>query len=252
MTAFNLITVFSLGAVVGSFLNLCAYRIPLQEPIVFGRSVCPQCKHILGALDLIPILSFALLLGRCRHCSQNISFRYVGTECLSGLLFVVLFNTYGLTTLFLTYLSLTGILLVAAFIDIDYLYVPNSLIIFGLIAGSLLKLVSHSGTFSGTVVGFLAGGLPLLAVYLISHGGMGGGDVKLGAVLGVFLGWKLVFLGLFLSFLSGSIVGLLLILSGKKSRKDALPFAPFLAIGGFAAAAWGAELLSWYAVVSGL
>jgi len=245
MTALYLM-VFLFGAIVGSFLNLCALRIPKGEPIVVGRSVCPQCKHVLGATDLIPILSYILLRGKCRYCRQRISFRYVGTELISGLLFTAVFAAYGFTVYSVIYTLLTGILLVAALIDLEHMYIPNGLILFGLTVGTTVTLFLGSAHPKSIILGFLAGGVPMTAIYLLSRGGMGAGDVKLGAVLGVFLGWKLALAGLFLSFLSASVVGLLLIFSGKKTRKDALPFAPFLAAGGFAAALWGTQLINCY------
>lgn len=246
------LAVFMFGAMIGSFLNLCACRIPKQKPFIISRSVCPQCDHVLGAPDLIPILSFLLLQGRCRYCRGKIPIRYLGMELLTGVLFAAVLSVSGFAPRSAIHLTMIGILLVAALIDMESLYIPNGLVLFGIISGLILNLVTGTATFSGTALGFLGGGIPMFTLYLLSRGGMGAGDVKLGAMMGLFLGWKLVLVGLFLSFFSGSLVGILLLVTGKKGRKDAIPFAPYLAFGGTASALWGMSLINWYLSLSGI
>lgn len=248
--AYLYLLVFMLGASAGSFLNLCAWRIPRQEPFIVSRSVCPRCRHILDALDLMPVLSFIFLRGTCRYCKEKISFRYLCIEMLSGVLFVAAFSAYGFTFSTLTNLVMIGILLIAALIDMEYMYIPNELVIFGILCGIILNL--FAGTYERMALGFLAGGIPMLAVYLLSRGGMGAGDVKLGAVIGMFLGGEFTLLALFLGFLSGALAGVILIFAGRKGRKDTIPFAPFLAFGSIVSSLWGIRIIRYYITFSGL
>jgi len=245
MTGYLFIT-FILGTAIGSFLNLCALRMPQRKKIVNDRSACPECGHVLGVPDLIPVLSYLGLRGRCRYCRKRISFRYPLVELFTGGLFAAVFSVYGLQPVTIVYLFMASILLIAALIDLDHMYIPNELVVFGLISGTVINPLFGTGSLTGLALGFIAGAFPLAGVYLVSRGGMGAGDVKLGGVLGVFLGWQLTLVALFLSFLSGAAAGIMLMVSGQKSRKDAISFGPFLALGGIAASLWGWPVIEWY------
>ena len=235
-----------LGLAVGSFLNTCAWRLPQQKTIINDRSACPRCQHLLGALDLIPLLSFLCLKGRCKYCREKIALRYPLMELLTGTLFAAIFIYHGFHPISLVYLVMAGFLLVAALIDLEHFYIPNRLIAWGLVSGTLLRLLLGTGSMTFMVLGFITGCLPMLAVYLVSRGGMGAGDVKLSALMGVFLGWKLALAALFLAFLLGAVTGVLLLASGLKGRKDPIPFGPFLAFGGIGASLWGLKIIGWY------
>lgn len=243
--------VFCLGAAAGSFLNSCAWRIPRNKPFILARSACTECNHLLGVRDLIPIVSFLLLRGRCRYCRTKISLRYPLVELVSGLVCLAVVFIYGFSPSCVINLVLAGILLTATLIDLDWLYVPNELVLFGFICGIILSC-KFGIPLRTLTLGFLAGILPMLTIYLASRGGMGAGDVKLSGMMGVFLGWKLTTIALFLSFLGGAAVGLILIVSGKKGRKDAVPFVPFLALGGIISLLWGQNIIYWYLALSGL
>lgn len=241
-----LFIMFLLGTAVGSFLNLCGLRIPQRKKIVYDRSACPECGHILGVLDIIPLVSYVGLRGRCRYCREIISFRYPLVELFNGGLFVAVFSVYGLQPVTVIYLFMASILLIAALIDFDHMYIPNELVAFGLISGTVINLLFGTSSLTGTALGLIAGVFPLAGIFLVSRGGMGAGDVKLGGVLGVFLGWKLTLVALFLSFLLGAAAGTILMVTSKKSRKDAIPFGPFLALGGIASSLWGWMIIDWY------
>lgn len=240
------IWVFFLGASLGSFLDLCAWRIPSKEDFLFSRSACPQCKHVLGAGDLVPILSYLVLGGKCRYCQASIGHRCLVSELLAGLVFLALFLVYGFSSTILSYGTLGGLLMVGALVDLEHFYIPNGLVLFGIVTGIGLTLLTGHGGLPGAIFGLLAGGTPLLVVLLVSRGGMGAGDVKFGAMLGVFLGWRLTLLGLFLAFFSGAGVGVFLLATGRRRGKDPIPFGPFLAIGGVLSSLWGPALLELY------
>lgn len=244
--------VFLLGASLGSFFEVCAYRIPKQENFIVTRSFCPQCKHSLGAKDLIPIISYVVLQGRCRYCKGAIATRCLISELLSGLIFLALFVVFGFSPEFVLYGTLAGLLMVGALVDLDHLYIPDGLVLLGIILGAGLNLLTGYGDIQSAIVGLMAGAIPLLLVLLVSKGGMGLGDVKFGAMLGVFLGWKLTLIGLFLAFFAGALVGVLLLLSGTKNPKDPIPFGPFLAFGSILASLWGHPLIAMYFRLTGI
>ena len=247
MTAIWLL-IFLFGAAVGSFLNVCAWRIPQKEPFILGRSLCPQCKHPLGARDLIPLFSF-ICLRKVQVLPRKISLRYPLVELISGFLSAVVL-VHGFSFLAVVNLVLVGILLTAALIDLNGCMSPTDWL-FGLICGTILSF--RFGVPIGALVfGAFMGTVPMLAIYLVSRGGMGAGDVKLSGMIGVFLGWRLTALALFLSFLSGAVVGMGLVIIGKKGRKDAIPFVPFLAFGAVVASLWGIDIINWYLTFSGL
>lgn len=238
--------IFLLGLVIGSFLNVCISRIPQGESISFPPSRCDYCYTNLKPWDLIPIASFLLLGRKCRYCGAKLSWRYPGIEVLTGMLFLFFYLQFGLNIKLSAYLFLASLLVVISFIDIDHYRIPNSLILMGIGAGVGFIIFTHFIHPRDALLGFFTGGGILFFISLVSRGGMGGGDIKLGALIGLFLGWKLSLISLFLAALFASLIGILLIVLGKKSLKDALPFGPFLALGAILSLFWGNDLLSWY------
>ncbi|OGQ36082.1 MAG: hypothetical protein A3F16_04420 [Deltaproteobacteria bacterium RIFCSPHIGHO2_12_FULL_43_9] len=244
------------GLLMGSFGNVCIHRLPRKESIVRPRSHCPKCNALIAWFDNIPIFSFILLKGRCRHCKERISFIYPAIEFLSaslGVLSLVKFG-WGIEAL-LYYLFLWGLLIIII-IDVRHMIIPNALTFPGIIIGLLgaatqVLPVSFWQSFIGALVG---GGLLWVVGYLYykvtGRMGLGGGDIKLMAVNGAFLGVDLTILTLFISSLLGAIVGVYLILIRKKSSKYAIPFGPYIAAGGAISLFFGYELLKIYGGVS--
>jgi leader peptidase (prepilin peptidase)/N-methyltransferase len=234
------------GVIIGSFLNVVIYRLPNNNSIVSPPSSCGSCGHRLGPLDLVPVLSYAFLGGKCRHCGEKISARYPLVELLTGGLFALLFWRYGISIDFIKYAILACILISAGFIDIDHRIIPDRLNLFGLIIGVIFLVIPGSRSIKSSLLGFLVGGGFLFIVALISRGAMGGGDIKLFAIIGLFLGLEKTILALFLTFILGGIVGILLIALKIKSRKDYIPFGPFISIGAFIAIMWYNNLIMYY------
>lgn len=237
---------FILGLIIGSFLSVCIYRIPRGESVVFPPSHCPSCNYRLAPLDLIPLASFLLLRGRCRNCDVRISSRYMYVELLTGFLFTICYLKAGLQFGLVKYLIFTALLVVVAFIDLEHYIVPNKLVLFGLGAGAVFLFFSGDISYASALLGVAAGSGFLLLSALVSRGGLGGGDIKLAAVIGLFLGWPLAPLSIFLGCCLAGLVGLFLILTKKKKRKDIMPLVPFLAAGSCITMLWGWDLLGWY------
>ena len=238
--------VFVLGTIIGSFLNVLIYRIPRGRSVVFPPSACGGCGARLGWQDLVPVVSYLLLPGRCRSCGATISPRYPAVEVLSGLGFLVWYLKFGLTVEGLAAAVLFSLLLVIIFIDLEFLIIPNRLVLAGLILGSPLILVQSPQLLLNGLLGLLVGGGLLLITAVVSRGGMGGGDIKLAAMIGLYLGWPQVLLMLFVSFLLGSVVGLGLVALRRKKMKEAVPFGPFLAVATYIVMLWGPQILDWY------
>jgi leader peptidase (prepilin peptidase) / N-methyltransferase len=240
-----------LGLVLGSFYNVCIYRLPREESIVWPGSHCPQCGHPLSLLDNFPLVSFLLLRGSCRYCQTPISFQYPLVEALTGLMTVLIGWKFGLSWAFFQALILTSALLVISFIDLSHQIIPDWITYPGIGIGLVLSwLVGTPGWWS-SLIGILTGGgvLWLLAAgyqLLAKKEGMGGGDIKLLAMIGAFLGWPGVLVTLLLGSLFGTLVGLVLILFWKKDRTFAVPFGPFLSLGGVIHLFFGDTLLNWY------
>lgn len=237
---------FIIGLVIGSFLNVCIYRIPRDESIVFPPSHCAKCDRRIGSRDLFPLFSYLWLKGRCRHCGQRISPVYPLVESLTGLLFVSIYLHFGFSLLTAKFLVLGAVLLVVSLIDLEHYIIPNRVLLFALVAGVFLNLLARDLTVVSILSGFLAASGLLLLPAIISRGGMGGGDIKLAAVIGFYLGWPQGLLAVFLGCLLAGLTGLLLVLVRIKGRKDAIPFGPFLAAGALLALFRGKEILSWY------
>ncbi|HHV56657.1 MAG TPA: prepilin peptidase [Firmicutes bacterium] len=231
-----------LGLTVGSFLNVVAHRLPRGESLLRPRSRCPKCGHTLAAWDLVPVLSFLWLRGRCRFCRAPISPRYPAVELCTGAFFVAAGLLLAPTWQLLRTLALGSLFIAASLIDLDTLVLPDAFTL----GGAALALLLPPGPRPAYLLGALAGCALLLFIAWASRGGMGGGDVKLGLALGAFLGWPNVLPALFLAFFLGAAAGIGLILAKKKRRSDAVPFGPFLVAGGLGAALWGTELLELY------
>lgn len=240
------IVVSVFGLIIGSFSNVVIYRLPEGQSIIFPGSHCRSCFTPIHPWDNIPLVSYVLLRGRCRQCGEHISLRYPCVEFLSGVLYVLLWYKFGLSLQLIVYALLTSSLLVIALIDFDHKIIPNSITLPGILIGVGLSFWALPITPLDSLIGLFAGGIFFYLVALISKGGMGGGDIKLIAMIGAFLGWQGVFFTILVGALAGSIVGLGLMSIGKKGRKDKVPFGPFLALGAILFILVGDNLIYWY------
>lgn len=238
---------FLVGTIIGSFLNVIIYRIPIGESIISPPSHCGNCDSRLRPLDLIPILSWIALKGKCRYCSSKISYRYPFVELLTGGLFLFTYIAVGIDQKLVAYLVLGCMLIINTFIDMDHFILPNIILLFGLIAFVLLTVFLPFISWRDSFLGAFVGAVPLLILFLLTKGrGMGPGDVKFMGVIGLYLGWKLSLLTLFLSFILGGIFGILLLATRIKDKTDAIPFGPWIALAAFISMYWGSDIISWY------
>jgi len=243
--------IFFIGMCIGSFLNVCIYRIPAGKSIVHPASACPNCGTVIRWYDNIPLLSYLILRGRCRGCDTRISVRYPIIEVLCGLFAVTSGLHYGYGLPALIYFVLIAALLVITFIDIDHRIIPDIISLPGIPLGFICSFLLPQLKWSESLIGILAGGGSLLAVawgYQLITGkdGMGGGDVKLLAMIGAFLGWKGVVFTIMASSLIGTLIGVVLMMRSGKDMKMAVPFGPFLATGAIIYIFWGPRLVEWY------
>jgi len=222
------------GAIVGSFLNVVILRLPDQEQsIVFPASHCPKCQASLSWYENIPILSYIFLRGKCRHCSSTISCQYPLVELMMALLTVALVHTFSLSPATGGYFLFCAALLVIIFIDIHHQIIPDVISLPGIILGVLFSLVSDTVSWQNSLIGVALGGGVLYAIALFYYllrkvDGMGGGDIKLLAMIGAWLGWQSLPFVILVSSLSGTIVGLIAMTSQKKGGQTRIPFGPFL------------------------
>lgn len=239
-----------LGLFIGSFLNVCIYRIPRSESIVWPGSRCTACGTPIKPWDNIPVLSYIFLRGACRHCRARIKPRYPLVEAISALLALALYARFGPGAAFAIYYLFACALVVITFIDLDYQIIPDRISLGGIVVGLALVYwlpVSYKDALIGLAAG--AGSL-LLIIYgyyfLTKRQGMGGGDVKLLGMIGVFIGWQGVAFTIFTASLVGSVVGLAWIAVQGKDMKAAIPFGPFLSLGALTYLFWGEALIAWY------
>jgi len=253
--------IFLFGLAIGSFVNVLIFRIPLKKSIIFPASSCTSCGNRLLPLELIPILSYVLQRGKCKHCGVKISARYPLIELLTALVFMALFYKYGISVPFFAFTFLMTILVAVFFIDIDYRIIPNGLVIAGMAGGMLLFIyncfrpmpeIFGDGKWWTPLAGLLPGSGFLLLVAILgsliykTDDAMGMGDVKLMAPIGMFLGWKLCLIALVVSVVLGGLISLALMILGIKKRKDTVAFGPFIVLGTFAAIMYGWEMLNWF------
>lgn len=239
------------GLVIGSFLNVCICRMPVGRSVARGCSFCPQCGHSLGPLDLVPLLSFLCLRGRCRYCKENISVQYPIVELIAGGLFVLCFYVFGLHPMTLVSWALVCVLIVASGIDMRTFEIPDGASIAVLVIGVVCFFIPGL-LWWDRLLGILCAAGPLLLVVLLSRGtAMGMGDVKLMAAAGLVLGWKLSLFALFAGVVIGGAVGSVLMLTRKKGRKDSIPFVPMLSAGVIVSLLFGNTVINWYVSMLG-
>jgi leader peptidase (prepilin peptidase)/N-methyltransferase len=240
----------ALGLFVGSFLNVCIYRIPRGESIIWPGSKCPRCGKPIKPWDNIPVLSYLILKGKCRYCSESISVRYPIVELLSALLAVSLLYRFGPGVRYIIYYVWACTLLVITFIDLDYQIIPDRLSLGGIVIGILALRWLDVG-YKDALIGLALGiGMLLAIIYgyylLTKRQGMGGGDVKLLGMIGVFTGWQGVLFTVFMSSFIGTLIGIPWVYIQKGTLKSAIPFGPFLCLGALIYVLWGEQIIRWY------
>jgi leader peptidase (prepilin peptidase) / N-methyltransferase len=273
--------IFFLGLSAGSFLNVVIFRLESGKKIINDRSKCMNCGHILAWYDLFPVLSFIFLKGKCRYCQEKISWQYPIVEFATGIMFVLItsyklqsanyeyptfhFSDFPASIFYL--LFIVSSLIVIFVYDLRHYIIPDKIVYLAIIAAlgfnllndsfiSNFQLIFNSQFFAYNIrnsyfmnhffAAFLASGFFFSIVWLTNGKGMGGGDVKLAFLMGLILGWPVIIVSVFLSFIIGSIFGISLILAGKKKMKSMIPFGPFLIFGTFAGLFWGEKIVKWY------
>lgn len=237
-----------LGLVIGSFLNVCIYRIPREESIAYPPSHCTNCNHKLTPIDLVPVLSYLFLRGRCRYCKEKISIRYPAIEFLNSVLYLIIYLKFGLTIIAAKYCILASILIVIGMIDYDTQFVFTSTTIFGGIVG-IAFLAIQAFVYDYGIIDFILGGLigfGLIGCIVFLTKGMGEGDIEIAAICGLFLGVKGVLIGLFIAIILGGIIGIIILALKLKNAKEKIAFGPCIAIGSLISMVWGVKMLEYY------
>jgi leader peptidase (prepilin peptidase)/N-methyltransferase len=242
---------FIAGTIIGSFLNVVIYRLPRRLSLWRPGSRCPKCERPIPWFANVPIWGFIILRGRCGHCRERISWRYPVVEIVAGLIVAVSFAGMGhpLVAAKTAFLGLT--LLTVGLIDWEHKIIPNAVIYPGIVAGFMFAGFQSTATFTDAITGFLAGGMSFWTIAFIGRlifrrDAMGGGDVKLAAFLGVFLGWELLVVSVLLGFVLLTVIGWIRILLRRGRRYEEIPLAPFLAAGAVAAVGFGHDMIHWY------
>jgi len=242
---FYLIT-FIFGLIVGSFLNCVIYRLEIGKSALKGRSFCPHCQHQLKWQDLIPIFSFLILRGKCRYCKKPIFWQYPLVELITGILFLLFFIFHFSFFIFI----ISSFLIIIFVYDLKHYIIPDKIIYPAIVIAFLYQLFNHWSLIINHlnfIYSALGASFFFLLIVLASRGkGMGIGDIKLGFLMGLILGWPNILVALFLAFLIGAIIGIGLMISRKKTLKSEVPFGPFLVTGTFLALFWGQNIINWY------
>jgi leader peptidase (prepilin peptidase)/N-methyltransferase len=239
-----------LGLVVGSFLNVCIHRLPERTSVVSPGSRCPGCGYELRWYDNIPVVSYALLGGRCRSCRSRISIRYPIIEIITMAVFLAHYRVIGPDIILVPRLFFACLLIVLFAIDLEHHLLPNAITLPGIVVGLLFSLLLPPGIISAAIGTLIGGGTLWLigeAYYRYSgQEGMGGGDVKMLAMIGAFLGWKLAIVTLVFSSIAGALIGMLVLAIRRGGLKYALPYGTFLALGALVASLYGDQIVEWY------
>lgn len=243
------IFIIALGLLIGSFLNVCIWRIPREESIAYPGSHCPKCNTTLKPIDLIPVFSFLVYKGKCRYCGVKISMQYPLIELMHAMIYLFLYYRYGYSLEFIEYAILSSLIIVISFIDMYHQIIPDGLILFGFVFAFIFNVHSFFMDFTNlynSIVGLLIGGGFFLLIAIVTNGAMGGGDIKLMGMLGFWLGWKWILLIMFLSFVIGGIISVGLVISKKKGRKDMIPFGPFIGLATLMTVYYGNDIIYYY------
>lgn len=251
MTWFLYLSVGLLGAVIGSFLNVCIYRLPRRESVAWPGSHCPNCSAPIQWYDNIPLLGYLILRGRCRQCRMPISWRYPLVEALNAAGYVALLWVFGPTWTTVAYAGLFSALLVVAGTDLSHKVIPNMITFPGMVLGLVSAATILPLGLAEGVIGLVVGGgilwlIAWVSPYVFGKEGMGGGDIKLLGMIGAFLGWKPALMTIMLGSFLGSIVGVALITARIMKRDDYIPFGPFLVCGAIVSLFFGQPLIAWY------
>ena len=239
------------GLCLGSFANVCIYRIPLNKSIVHPASSCPHCGVKIRFFDNIPVFSYLLLMGRCRQCQASISMRYPLVEILMAFLSLALFIRFGFQLQYLQFMVFAGTLVILSFIDFDHKILPDVLTLPGIAVGWLVSFLPGGISWADSLIGLVAGGGSLYLVATVyeritGREGLGGGDIKLLAMIGAWMGWQSLPLIVLMSSLSGAVIGSVFILSGGKGARTQIPFGPFLSLGALSYLFFGRQISLWY------
>lgn len=238
------ITFFIFGSILGSFYNVVIYRLPRKESIVVGSSHCPNCNTTIKPYDLIPVLSYFVLGGKCRSCKKTYSFRYPLIEFITGCLFALTYFVHGYTWLTLIGIILASVLLIITMIDIDTMEIYDTFqVILFLLA--IVFITQSNLPLGDHLIGFFIISVPFYIIALITNG-MGGGDIKLIAMGGLLLGWKATLVAFFIASITGGLVAILLVLLKQQGRKSLIAFGPYLCLGIYFAYLYGNTIFEWY------
>lgn len=242
---------FVFGAVVGSFLNVCIFRMPKSESVVFPPSHCTRCDYVIRWYDNIPMLSYLFLRGKCRRCGEPISLQYPLVEFINGALALALFLKFGPGFAFGVLFLFCSALVVITFIDLEHQIIPDSISLPGIVIGFVVSFFIPGFGWLNSLIGIVAGGGSLLLVaygyqLIAKKDGMGGGDIKLLAMMGAFFGWKAVLFIIFAASVAGSVIGIGVMLAQKKDSTLAIPFGPFLATAAVLYIFYGKQIIFWY------
>lgn len=258
---FMKVFLFLFGLCVGSFLNVIIYRLPEEKSIVFPNSACTDCNEKLRSIDMIPVLSYIFLGGKCRYCKKPISIQYPLIELFTGLVWLFTYIKFGFSIETVAIIFLYTLLIPVAIIDLNHMIIPNGLVLTGFIGGLLLSAyhifvepisIYRSTAWYAPFIGMISSSGILFIIALLSFikyrddGGMGMGDVKLFIPIGMILGWKLSLLSLFLSIMIGGIISIILLIFKVLNKKSALPFGPFIVISTFLCGFFGNIIIDWY------
>jgi leader peptidase (prepilin peptidase) / N-methyltransferase len=239
-------SIFFSGLIFGSFFNVVGLRVPKGESIVKPRSHCPSCKRTLTAWELVPVVSYVVQGGKCRGCGVRISPLYPFVELFTAILFTISLLVVGWSKELVVSWTLISLLMIIFVSDIRYMIIPDKVLLFFavifIIERIFVPLLPWWDSLVGAVVGFSL----LLLIAVLSKGGMGGGDIKLFALLGFVLGWKMVLLAFFLSTLYGTVFGMIGMVLGKVRRGEPMPFGPYIVFGTLTAYFFGQSILEWY------
>lgn len=235
-----------LGLAIGSFLNVVIDRVPVGQSIVKPRSRCISCDRELSPWEMVPVLSYLLLRRRCRTCGETIPLRTVLVEAGTGLLFFLLWDLFDSLAALVLACGFGAALIAVSVIDVEHSRIPNSILYPSIAVGLLAALIVESERWTSHFVGAAVAFAALLAIALVLRGSMGMGDVKLAGFIGLIVGFPNVLVALFASFILGGFVASVLLAAGRVTRKDPLPFGPFLSVGGMTALLAGDSLLRWW------